>query len=138
MSTNVATPSASDQEAQYVEEPEILVFTVSLTNSGAGSSFNKIAVPIPRDADFVWTGLNGKSDGAYLINVYLPSGRQIATSSMQNANFVSADPQQPTAIPVPPLYRAGSNGPSLDLANLFGDTNNIELEFSGIRRLRTA
>lgn len=132
------TPSASDQEAQYVDEPQILVFTVALTANGAGSTFNKTAVPIPRDADFVWTGINGKSDGAYLLNVYLPSGRQMASSSMQNVNFVSVDPQQPTAIPAPPLYRAGSNGPSLDLANTSNATNNIELEFSGIRRVRTA
>ena len=132
------SPSASSQEPQYVEEPTVIVFTVSLAANGAGSTFKKIAVPVDRDADFLLTGLNGSSDGEYLINLYLPSGRQIASSSMQNANFVSPDPQQPTSIGPPPLYRAGSNGPMLDLENTSNQTNDIELEFSGIRRLRTA
>jgi hypothetical protein len=136
--SSAATPSPSGQQPQYVEEPSIAVFTVTLNASGAGSAFTKVAVPVDRDADFLLTGVNGSSTGDYTINLYLPSGRQMASSSMQNANFVSPDPQQPTAILAAPLYRAGSNGPSLDVANTSGAPNSIEIEFSGIRRLRTA
>lgn len=138
MSSAAALPSPTSQQPQYVEEPSIAVFTITLNNTGAGSAFTKVAVPIDRDADFLLTGVNGSSTGSYTINLYLPSGRQMASSSMQNANFVSPDPQQPTAILATPLYRSGSNGPALDLANTSGGSNTIEIEFSGIRRLRTA
>lgn len=136
--TPISMPSPSDQNAQYVDEPAIYVFTVTLTASGAGSIFNATPVPIDRDADFLLVAINGSAAGTYLINLQLPSGRQLASSPMQNANFISADPQQPTAIGPPALYRAGSNGPSLYLQNTSGAPNAIELELSGIRRVRTA
>lgn len=135
MSSAANVPAASDLNAQYVEEPRTYVFSVTLT---ALQNIPRIAVPIDRDADFVLTGINGSSTGSYTLNFLLPSGRDYASSAIQNANLVSPDANQPTAIGPPPLYRAGSNGPQLTLTDTSTDTNAIEIEFSGISRVRTA
>lgn len=136
--SSISMPTASDQQAQYVDEPAIIVYTNTLAASGPGSILTATPVPVDRDADFLLVAINGSAVGSYLINLQLPSGRQIASSPMQNANFVSEDPQQPTAIGPPALYRAGSNGPVLYLQNTSNASNAIELELSGIRRIRTA
>jgi hypothetical protein len=135
MSTTQATPSPSANQPQYVEEPVNYVFQITLTGDQA---LTRVPVPIDRDSDFLWTGLNGSSTGAYTINPVLPSGRYMCSSQIQNGNLVSPAANQPTAIGPPPLYRAGSSGPLLDLTDTSGESNSIELVFSGIRRLRTA
>lgn len=130
---NQPSPSAAD--AQYVEEPGTYVFQITLNGSQA---LQRIPVPIDRDSDFVLTGVNGSSTGSYTVNMQLPSGRYMMSSQIQNANFVSPDANQPTAIGPPPLYRAGSSGPMLDLTDTSTNSNTIEIIFSGVRRLRTA
>lgn len=118
----------------FVEEPANYVFQVNLT---ALQSITRIPVNIDRDADFLWTGINGSSTGLYNINVRLPSGRLIASAIMFAANFVGTA-NQPTAIGPPPIYRAGSTGPELDLTDVSNAGNTIQLIFSGIRRIRTS
>jgi hypothetical protein len=135
MSTSNTPPSPSANQPQYVEEPGNYVFQITLN---ALQALQRIPVPIDRDSDFVLTGLNGSSTGAYTINFQLPSGRYINSSQMQNANQVSPAANQPTAILAPPLYRAGSSGPMLDLTDTSNASNTLEIVFSGIRRLRTA
>lgn len=135
MSSANATPSPSANQPQYVEEPANFVFQITLN---ALQPLNRIPVPIDRDTDFLWTGLNGSSTGSYTINIVLPSGRYMNSSQIQNGNQVSTAANQPTAIGPPPIYRAGSSGPLLDLTDTSNASNTIELVFSGIRRLRTA
>jgi len=135
MSPTPGTPIASSNEPQYVEEAAIVTFEYTLN---ANQHVTRVPVPIDRDSDFLWTGLNGSETGSYTLNPTLPSGRYMCTSEIQNANFVSPDANQPTAIGPPPLYRAGSSGPLLDLTDTSGQTNLITLSFSGIRRIRTA
>lgn len=125
-------PDPADQPT-YVEEPAIYVFTYQL---GADAHQGQIPVNIDRDSDFLWTGLNGSSDGAYTTNFRLPSGRLISSAEVLNTDIVGTA-NQPTPIGPPPIYRAGSTGPQVDLSDLSGETNNIILVFTGIRRIRT-
>jgi hypothetical protein len=135
MSTSAATPSASANQPQYVEEPVVYVFLIALN---ALQALQRVPVPIDRDSDFLWTGLNGSSTGSYTLNITLPSGRYLCSSNIQNGNLVSPAANQPSAIGPPAIYRAGSSGPMLDLTDTSNAGNTIELAFSGIRRLRTA
>lgn len=129
------TPNGSSSENQptYVEEPALYVFTMSLT---ADQHVPNVAVNIDRDSDFLLTGINGSSDGAYTLNFQLPSGRLVSNAEILNTDLLGTA-NQPTAIGPPPIYRAGSIGPQLTLTDISGTTNNITIVFSGIRRLRT-
>jgi hypothetical protein len=129
------TPAQTAQtQPTFVEEPANYTFNITLT---ALQALTRLTVPIDRDADFLLTGINGSSTGTYNINVRLPSGRLIASSIMAALNFVGTA-NQPTAIGPPPIYRAGSNGPELDLTDTSNASNTIQLIFSGIRRIRTS
>jgi hypothetical protein len=130
------TPTDSSSAANqptYVEEPAFYPFTIELT---ANEKVSDVAVPIDRDSDFLLTGLNGSSDGAYTLNFRLPSGRQVSTAEILNTDLLGTA-NQPTAVGPPPIYRAGSNGPQLSLTDLSNANNSIIIIFSGIRRIRT-
>lgn len=130
------SPTDSSSQANqptYVEEPAIYNFPISLT---ANEVVTDVAVNIDRDSDFLWTGLNGSSDGAYTVNFRLPSGRQISNTQILNTDIIGTA-NQPTAIGPPPIYRAGSVGPQVSITEITGDANNVIIVFSGIRRIRT-
>jgi hypothetical protein len=130
-----ASGGGATSQPNFIEEPAIYVFNYTLT---AGQAVTRVAVNIDRDSDFLLTGINGISTGGYTLNVRLPSGRLIASQQMINSQFVSNAPNQPTAIGPPPIYRAGSTGPELDLTDTSIASNTLQIIFSGLRRLRTA
>jgi hypothetical protein len=130
-----ASGGGATAQPQFVEEPAIYYFTYALTS---GQAVQRIAVNIDRDSDFLWTGLTGVSTGGYTLNVRLPSGRLISSAQMISTQLVSSNPNQPTAIGPPPIYRAGSTGPELDLTDTSMSGNTVTLIFWGVRRLRTA
>lgn len=130
------SPSASSAAANqptYVEEPAFYYFTQTLT---ANQALQAIGVNIDRDSDFELTGINGSSTGAYTLNFRLPSGRLISNAQILNTDLLGTA-NQPTAIGPPPIYRAGSVGPQLDLTDTSSNSNTVRIVFSGIRRLRT-
>ena len=130
------TPSASSTPANqptYVEEPAMYVYTITLT---ALEAVQQASVNIDRDSDFLLTGINGSSTGNYTLNFRLPSGRLVANTQILNIDLIGTA-NQPTAIGPPPIYRAGSVGPQLDLTDVSNASNTIIIVFSGIRRLRT-
>jgi hypothetical protein len=127
-------PSNKTTQATYVEEPAMYTFNYTLT---ADQAVQRVPVNIDRDSDFLLTGINGSSTGTYTLNVRLPSGRLIASAQINNTNFIGAA-NQPTAIGPPPIYRAGSTGPELDLTDTSGAGNTLQIIFQGIRRIRTA
>jgi hypothetical protein len=122
------TPSAPS----YVEEPAIYVFQRTMT---ALEVQRNLPVTMDNDSDFLLTGIHGTSTGTYTINLRMPSGRQIATASVQNVNLIGTA-NQPTAIGPAPVYRAASIGPALDISDTSNAGNTIEICFTGIRRLR--
>lgn len=128
----MADPNAP--QPVYVEEPAQYIFNITLTGSQA---LTNVPVNIDRDSDFLLTGINGSSTGAYSLNFRLPSGRLICNQQIRNTNFIGTA-NQPTAIGPPPIYRAGSTGPQLDLTELTTSSNTLQIVFSGIRRLRTS
>ena len=130
-----ASQGGATAQPNFVEEPGIYVFNYTLTS---GQAVTRVPVNIDRDSDFLLTGINGTSTGGYTLNVRLPSGRLIASQQMINTQFVSSAPNQPTAIGPPPVYRAGSTGPELDLTDTSLADNTLQIIFSGLRRLRTA
>lgn len=130
------TPVASSNPANqptYVEEPAIYSFTFNLAS---GQHVTDVAVNIDRDTDWLWTGLNGSSDGAYTVNFRLPSGRQLANAEILNTDIIGTA-NQPTVIGPPPVYRAGGVGPAVTLTDISSDTNSVTIIFTGIRRVRT-
>ncbi len=129
-----AQPQPTAQQPTFTEEPAQYIFTQILT---ANQPLNNLSVNIDRDADFLLTGINGSSTGAYTLNFKLPSGRKINNVQVSNQNMIGTA-NQPTAIGPPPLYRAGSVGPQLDLTDTSGAGNTVVIVFSGIRRIRTA
>lgn len=131
MSSAASTNPAN--QPTYVEEPAVYVFTQQLS---ALQALGQVAVNIDRDSDFMLTGINGSSTGAYTLNFRLPSGRLISNAQILAADILGTA-NQPTAIGPPPIYRAGSVGPQLDITDTSNATNNIIIVFSGIRRLRT-
>ena len=130
-----ASQGGATSQPNFIEEPATYVFNYTLTS---GQAVTRVAVNIDRDSDFLLTGINGTSTGGYTLNVRLPSGRLIASQQMINSQFVSNAPNQPTAIGPPPIYRAGSTGPELDLTDTSMNSNTLQIIFSGLRRLRTA
>lgn len=130
-----ASQGGATSQPNFIEEPATYVFNYTLTS---GQAVTRVAVNIDRDSDFLLTGINGTSTGGYTLNVRLPSGRLIASQQMINSQFVSDAPNQPTAIGPPPIYRAGSTGPELDLTDTSMNSNTLQIVFSGLRRLRTA
>lgn len=130
-----ASGGGATAQPNFVEEPATYVFNYTLTS---GQAVTRVPVNIDRDSDFLLTGINGTSTGGYTLNVRLPSGRLIASQQMINSQFVSNAPNQPTAIGPPPVYRAGSTGPELDLTDTSLAGNTLQIIFSGLRRLRTA
>lgn len=130
-----ASQGGATSQPNFIEEPATYVFNYTLTS---GQAVTRVAVNIDRDSDFLLTGINGTSTGGYTLNVRLPSGRLIASQQMINSQFVSNAPNQPTAIGPPPIYRAGSTGPELDLTDTSMNSNTLQIVFSGLRRLRTA
>lgn len=130
-----ASQGGATNQPNFIEEPATYVFNYTLN---ALQAVTRVAVNIDRDSDFLLTGINGISTGGYTLNVRLPSGRLIASQQMINTQFVSNAPNQPTAIGPPPIYRAGSTGPELDLTDTSNASNTLQIIFSGLRRLRTA
>jgi len=120
-------------QPDYVEEPQLYPYTVSLTS---GQHLEAQNVNIDRDADFCLTGVNGSSDGEYTLNFRTPSGRLISTAEILNTDIIGTA-NQPTAIGPPMIYRAGSVGPQLNITDVSGSTNDIVIVFSGIRRVKT-
>lgn len=128
----MAAPDAP--QPQFVEEPGIYPFTFTLTGNQA---VQDIPVVIDRDSDFLLTGIWGSSTGLYTLNFALPSGRKICSSQILNTNIIGTA-NQPTPIGPPPIYRAGSKGPAVDLTDITGAGNSVTIYFGGLRRLRTA
>lgn len=122
------------QQPDFIEEPGVYVFTYALT---ALQAVQRVPVNIDRDSDFLLVAINGSSTGTYTLNFRLPSGRLYASQQVTNGQFVSSAPNQPTPIGPPPIYRAGSTGPELDLTDTSNAGNNIQLVFQGIKRLRS-
>lgn len=128
MSTTVTPPQPT-----YVEEPAFYYFTTVLT---ALEKLQGISVNIDRDSDFLLTGINGSSDSTFTMNFKLPSGRLIASQQMLASDLLGSS-NQPNAIGPPPIYRAGSVGPQLDLTDTSNADNTVRIVFAGIRRIRT-
>ena len=122
------------QQPDFIEEPGDYIFNYTLT---ANQAVQRVPVNIDRDSDFLLTGINGSSTGAYTLNFRLPSGRLFASQQVNNANFVSTAPNQPTPVGPPPIYRAGSTGPEMDLTDISGASNTLQIVFTGIKRLRS-
>jgi hypothetical protein len=120
-------------QSQYSEEPALYVFQIVLTPLQA---LRAQKIPIDLDSDFILTGINGTSTGLYTVNVLLPSGRMLSNVPLRSDNLIGTA-NQPTALPVTPIYKMASIGPALDLTDTSNANNTLEIVFSGIRRYRS-
>lgn len=134
MSTSPTVVTDPNNQPDFVEEAAWYLYTVTLN---ANQSVKGASVNIDRDSDFTLTGVHGSSDGLFTMNMRLPSGRLISNAQILSTDWLGTA-NQPTAMGPPPIYRAGSVGPQLDLTEVSGDTNVLFIIFTGIRRIKTS
>lgn len=127
-----ADPQSAPDLSQYQRtEAGFYPYQVALT---ANQALTDQSVIIDADSDFLVLGLAGTQTGAYRVNFKSGNGRYVAQSQLRNANIVGTG-QFPVALPKPVLVPArGRLG--IDITDLSGAGNTIELVFIGIRLYR--
>ena len=104
------------------------VYQVTLS---ASQALTDQTVIIDADSDFLILGLAGTQTGNYRVNFKSGNGRYIAQSQIRNANLVGTG-QFPVPLPKP-LYVPSRGRIGIDITDLSGGSNVIELVFIGIR-----
>lgn len=127
-------PQSAPDLAQY-QRTEAGFYPYSVTLS-ANQALTDQSVIIDADSDFLVLGLVGTQTGNYRVNFKSQNGRYVAQSQLRNANIVGTG-QFPVALPKPVIVAArGRLG--IDITDLSGGSNTIELVFVGIRLYRNA
>jgi len=121
------------QQIQTVKEPyrefAVYLFTVSLTGN---QELTDQTIAIDADSDFIWTKLCGTSDGDYELRFRLPSGRYISSSRIKKSNLVGSSATW--AMPIlPPVECPASGKIGVDIKDLSGAANNVQLALIGYR-----
>lgn len=119
-------------QPQFADEPGFYVYQRTLT---ANQVLSDLTQSIDNDSDFILTGLLGSQTGAYTLRFKDANLRYVSSAAMRNSNIVGS---APFPVPLFPnlVYPAGSRI-SIDLTDLTGSSNTIELVFVGIKRFRT-
>lgn len=126
---NPNTQPAAPAKEQYIrEETGYYVYRITLT---ANQSLPDQSVIIDGDSDFFILEVHGTQTGNYLVNFRSNNGRSIAQVPIRNANLVGTG-----QFPIPltkPLFVPARGRIAVDVEDLSGSGNTIELIFGGIR-----
>jgi hypothetical protein len=117
----------------FYEETFQYVFQISLTSNQVVKEQRQT---IDRDADFIWTAIWGTQTGAYSIQFRDAQGRIMSSGEVRNVNAVGT-----AQFPVPlmkPRIIPGGGFITMNLTELSGAGNTIELVFGGFKRFKTA
>lgn len=132
MNHNAPQPTNNLDLTQYQrQEGGYYSYSVALT---ANQKLPDQTVSIDGDSDFLILGLCGTQTGNYRVNFKSGNGRYLANQALKNANLVGTG-QFPIPLPKPMIVPArGRIG--VDVEDLSGAGNTIELVFIGIRLFR--
>lgn len=115
----------------FVDVPFNYVYNQTLT---AGQVLNNEVVPIFTEADFAWRGLVFKATGSFSVQFQDGQGYFLSSGLIFSENFpnTAGDP-----FPMFPeiLYPAGGRI-TLNITDVSGDTNVIQMLFIGVNRYR--
>jgi len=120
------------QAARFYEESFQYVFQISLT---ANQAVKEQRQTIDRDADFIWTALWGTQTGNYSVQFRDAKGGIMSSAELRNANAIGT-----AQFPVPlmkPRLIPGGGFITMNLTELTGSGNVIELVFAGFKRFKT-
>lgn len=121
----------AQQHTGYMDLPFDYVFTITLT---ANQVLNNQIQPIHTDSEFMWRALVFTSAGAFTVRFSDSQGYYLSDGQVDSANL-SNDGSSPYIIfPEVPLPRGGRIG--IDLTDLSGNSNRIQLLFKGVKRFR--
>jgi hypothetical protein len=117
------------QAPGYFDLPFDYVFTVTLT---ANQVLNQQAQLIHTDSIFLWRALVFGSTGVFSVRFADSQGYYLSDGQVDSGNL-SNDGSSPYIIfPEVPLPRGGRIG--IDLTDLSGNQNRIQLVFKGVKR----
>lgn len=125
-------PLTPPAQQQYYEEPAALTFDVTLT---ANQNLPSQALNLDSDGDFVLKALCGSQTGAYSVRFRLPNGRYFPSTYTRNGNIIGTA-QFPVPVEPHAVFPAGSQI-ILDLIDLSGSSNTIQIVFYGAKLLQT-
>lgn len=126
----------ADQAApapRFFEEVFQYVFQTTLTGNQIVKEQRQT---IDRDADFIWTSIWGTQTGNYSIQFRDANGRIMSSGELRNANAVGT-----AQFPVPlmkPRVIPGGGFITMNITELTGSSNTIELVFGGYKRFKTS
>lgn len=121
----------SPNQAAAYREPYFLVYSRTLAANEMPSNQAK---PIDTAGDFEWLALSGSQTGDYEVNFQVANGRQICDARIRNAGIVGSA-QFPVMLPTPIYITAGSQI-AIDIKDLSGAQNTIQIVFIGFRHYR--
>lgn len=133
---NVYAPPAYSGLQQRADAPSVdlsfdYVYQVDLT---ANQALRDQIIPIQNDADFIWRALILTSfTGAFQIRFSDSQGTYFSNSYLNYANFLSGSARVPFPIMPEVLFPKGGKI-GIDITDLSGGTNSIELLARGVKR----
>jgi hypothetical protein len=136
---NIYAPPAYSGLQQRADAPSMDLafdysYLVELTASGNGSALRDQVVAIQNDADFVLRAMILTSyDGAFQIRLSDSQGTYFSNGYLNYANFLSANARVPFPIFPEVLFPKGGKI-GIDITNLSGDVNEVEILFRGCKR----
>lgn len=114
------------------EEAGDYVLDVTLT---ANQNAPRQVVQIDGDSDFIMAALAGSQTGDYSVVIRHANGRPIQSAPALNTNIIGTA-QEPSPLLAESLYPSASNI-LVDVVDLSGAGNVIQIIFKGIRRYRS-
>lgn len=138
MGTNMLAPPAYNGTTQSPFQRAVditfdYVYDVVMT---ANQVLNDQVVPIQNDADFIWRAFRiGTATGAFKIRFSDSQGYYFSNSLINSANFQSGGVNVDYAI-FPEVAFPSGGRIGIDITDLSGAGNTIELLFRGIKRYR--
>lgn len=125
------TPPAQ-KEQEFHTEPYAIPYSVILTS---GQEIRGAGAVADNDGDFHLTALAGVQTGAYEFRLRLPSGRYWPFEYTRNSLVIGTG-AFPVAVGNPIIFPSGARIP-LDIHDLSGSSNTIQILFIGFKYFRT-
>jgi hypothetical protein len=127
---NVA-PQAMPVEPRYYDEPSVYVFQRTLA---ANQSLTDLSQLFDGDSLFLWMGVYGSQTGAYSIRFRSPNGRYLSSALLRNVNAIGTAQFPVPIFPALPVPISGKIG--IDITDLSGAANSVEICFAGVKRFQ--
>lgn len=124
---------SGDYPYGYVDVDFTYVYNVALT---ANQFLRDQVLPLSTDADFVWRALIASSStGVYSVRFSDSQGYYLSNAMIPSANFLYGTIPVPYPI-FPEIVLPAGGRIGIDIQDLSGAPNNVEITFRGVKRYR--